>query len=70
MGVKMIKDLITLVSGVLIGVVMVIVIYLIDCPKQTEVKENMSLQPPRELPKDEIEFTKIKLPENLTEVIL
>lgn len=67
----MIKDLITLISGVLIGVVMVIVIYCIDCQKQTEVKENVSLAPvPKELPKDVIEFTEIKIPKNLTEVIL
>lgn len=48
---------------------MVVMIYCIDCPKQTEAKENMSLQPPRELPKD-IEFDEIRIPKNLQEVIL
>lgn len=35
-----------------------------------EIKENVSLKPPRELPKDEIEFDEIKIPKNLQEVIL
>lgn len=37
--------------------------------KQTELMENVSMQPPKELPK-EIEFDEIKIPTNLTEVIL
>lgn len=65
----MIKDLITLISGVFIGIVMVILVYCLDIPKQEQVKENMSLCP-RELPKDTIEFDEIKIPVNLTEVIL
>lgn len=35
-----------------------------------EIKENVSLRPPRELPKDEIEYDEIKIPTNLREVIL
>lgn len=69
MGVKMIKDLFTLIFGVFIGVVMVILIYCLDMPKQEQVKENMSMRPPKELPAD-IEYDEIKVQFNLKEVIL
>ena len=35
-----------------------------------EIKENVSLRPPKELPKDNIEYDEIRIPTNLREVIL
>lgn len=65
----MIKDLITLISGVFIGVVLVILVYCLDVPKREVVNENMSLRPPKELPSN-MPHNETNIPNNLQEIIL
>ena len=62
------------IIGFVSGVILTVGIFASDTriraeQKQTELMENVSMRPPKELPKD-IEFDEIKIPTNLTEVIL
>ncbi len=62
------------IIGFVSGVILTVGIFASDTrinaeQKQTELMENVSMRPPKELPKD-IEFDVIDLPKNLTEVIL
>lgn len=61
------------IIGFIFGVILTVGLIASDtrirADQQTEIKENVSMRPPKELPKD-IEFDVIDLPKNLTEVIL
>ena len=64
--------IINFASGFIIGALIVFGIFFSQ--KTTEPQpvqqENVSLSAPKELPKNEIEFIEVKVPQNLKEVIL
>ncbi len=69
----MVKEYIYLLTGVVLGALVVLSLHCLDAQKQNigvkEIKDTLN-SPPKELPAEVMEFEKVKLPENLTEVIL
>ena len=64
--------IINFASGFIIGALIVFGIFFSQKPTEPQPvqQENVSLSAPKELPRNEIEFIEVKVPQNLKEVIL